>query len=163
MTFPVNTAYFHVCGYARGYTYSSMDAFWRSQKRTIDDAYVDGLSITHGNPRKHLWTLAVGQSEHVSNGDIRCPRDRNPFDFTRVPDFVGNNFYCEAAFIGPVWEDRIAWEDPLWDGQGCVSSTAQSCSRYGWFHHDIAPSQDDIEVRWCSDEEGVLRISTPVS
>ena len=63
---------------------------------------------------------------------------------------VGNNFYCEAGF--PRIEARIAWEDPLWDGQGCVSSTAQSCSRYGWFHRDIAPSQEDIEFRWCSDQ-----------
>ena len=147
VTFPVNTTYLHVCGYARGYQYRSMDAFFNSPIRTIDDAYADGLSITHGNPKKHLWTLAVGFSELSAN----CPRDRNPFDFTRVPDFVGNNFYCEAGFNTTI-EARIAWEDPLWDGQQCVSSTAQSCSRYGWFHREIAPSQEDIEVRWCADQ-----------
>ena len=119
--------------------------------RTMNDAYVDGLSITHGNPRKHLWTLAAGISELYSNLAIRCPRDTDPFDFTRVPDFVGNNFYCETGYETTI-EARIAWEDPLWDGQQCVSSTAQSCSRYGWFHRDIAPSQEDIEVRWCSDQ-----------
>ena len=33
---------------------------------------------------------------------------------------------------------RLVWEDPLWDGQQCVSSTAQSCSitikviHYNW-------------------------------
>ena len=151
VTFPVNTTYSHVCGYARGYQYYTMDAFWQSPIRTINDSYVDGLSITHGNPRKHLWTLAVGLDK--LNADIyACPRDTDPFNFTRVPDFVGNNFYCEAGYSS-VYEDRIAWEDPLWDGQGCVSSTAQSCSRYGWFHHDIEPSQEDIEVRWCADQE----------
>ena len=151
VTFPVKTTYSHVCGYARGYQYRSMDAFWQSPIRTIDDAYVDGLSITQGNPRKHLWTLAAGHSELVGLLDVRCPRDRDPFDFTRVPDFVGNNFYCEAGFTSNA-EMRIAWEDPLWDGQHCVSSTAQSCSRYGWFHRDIIPSQKDIEVRWCADQ-----------
>ena len=153
VTFPVNTTYSHVCGYARGYQYYTMNAFLNSPIRTIDDAYIDGLSITHGNPRKHLWTLAVGRDELTTRGIItRCPRDGDPFDFTIVPDFVNNDFYCEAGFIGPDLEDRIAWEDPLWDGQGCVSSTAQSCSRYGWFHRDIAPSQEDIEVRWCADQ-----------
>ena len=152
VTFPVNTTYSHVCGYARGYQYRSMDAFWRSYLRTINDAYVDGLSITHGNPRKHLWTLAAGVSELHSTLALQCPRDTDPFDFTRVPDFVGSNFYCETGFIGTEWEERTAWEDPLWDGQQCVSSTAQSCTRYGWFHRDIEPSQEDIEVRWCGDQ-----------
>ena len=105
VTFPVNTTYSHVCGYARGYQYYSMDAFWQSPIRTINDAYVDGLSITHGNPRKHLWTLTVGFNELITM-DItsRCPRDRDPFNFTRVPDFINNDFYCEAGFIGPDWE-----------------------------------------------------------
>ena len=83
---------------------------------------------------------------------IWCPRDLDPFDFTVVPVFVGNNFYCETGSPHTRPEVRIAWEDPLWDGQGCVANTAQSCTRYGWFHRDIAPSQEDIEVRWCSDE-----------
>ena len=153
VTFPVNTTYCHVCGYARGYQYYTMDAFWQSPIRTINDAYIDGISITQGNPRKHLWTLAVGFSElHTTNLEVRCPRDLDPFDFTIVPVFVGNNFYCETGFPHAMIEARIAWEDPLWDGQQCVSSTVQSCSRYGWFHRDIAPSQEDIEVRWCSDE-----------
>ena len=28
---------------------------WRRQ--TIDDYYVDELSITHGNSRQHIWTF----------------------------------------------------------------------------------------------------------
>ena len=150
VTFPVNTTYSNVCAYARGYQYYTMDAFWQSPIRTIiNDAYIDGLSITHGNRRKHLWTLAVGNTE-LSSLHVRCTRDTDPFDFTRVPDFVGNNFYCEAGFHTNTGEARIAWEDPLWDEQQCtVQST--SCSRYGWFHRDIASSQEDIEVRWCAD------------
>ena len=68
VTFPLNTTYSHVCGYARGYQYRTMDGFFSSPIRTMDDAYVDGLSITHGNTRKHLWTLVVGYSElHTTN------------------------------------------------------------------------------------------------
>ena len=120
VTFSVNTTYSHVCGYARGYAYYTMDAF--AAGGNIDAPYVDGLSITHGNPRKHLWTLAVGLSELTADTISRCPRDTDPFNFHRVPDFVGHDFYCEAGYIGPDWENRIAWEDPLWDGQQCVSS-----------------------------------------
>ena len=151
-TFPVNTTYSHVCGYARDYQYRSMDAFWMSPIRTIDDAYVDGLSITHDNPRKHLWTLAVGLNEVSTYSELaRCPLDLDTYDISLIPDFVKNNYYCEAGYE-TMDEARIAWEDPLWDGQQCFSSTAQSCSRYGWFHREIAPSQEDIEVRWCADE-----------
>ena len=88
---PVNTTYSHVCGYARGYQYRSMDAFWQSPIRTIDDAYVDGLSITHGNPRKYLWTLAVGTYELNTHLEARCPLDLDTYDIRRIPEFVRNN------------------------------------------------------------------------
>ena len=46
-------SYQHVCGRARGYQKGSPDAFYTN---SIDTYYVDGLSITHGNPRQHIWT-----------------------------------------------------------------------------------------------------------
>ena len=144
VTFPVNTTYSQVCGIARGYQYGTMDAF---QEVTIDQTYVDGLSITRGRQRQHLWTLAVGQFETV-NGVISCPGDRNPFNFDNVPDFVGDHFYCESGFT-TYPSGKTAWSDPLWDGAGCVVYTAHSCDRHGWFHREIEPTQDDIEVRWC--------------
>ena len=36
---------------------------------------------------------------------------------------------------------------------GCVADTAHSCDRYGWFHRETEPTQDDIEVRWCGNQE----------
>ena len=68
--------------------------------RTIDDAYVDGLSITHGNPRKHLWTLAVGTYELSTHLEARCPLDLDAYNISRIPEFVGNNYYCEALEFG---------------------------------------------------------------
>ena len=67
VTFPVNTTYSQVCGIARGYQYFIMDAFQLVTGETIDQTYVDGLSITRGSPRQHLWTLAVGLSENYHN------------------------------------------------------------------------------------------------
>ena len=74
VTFPASSAhYHHVCGYARGYQLGNMNAFLHALSRTIDETYVDGLSFTHGTPREHIWTLAVGRSEH--NDGSACPRD----------------------------------------------------------------------------------------
>ena len=45
---------------------TSVSALHRSGT-TIDDPYVDGgVSITHGNPREHIWTLASGHSARTS-------------------------------------------------------------------------------------------------
>ena len=151
VTFSVNTTYSQVCGIARGYQYGHMDAFQVVTDETIDQTYADGLSITRGSPRQHLWTLAVGWSE-TFDGEQACPRDQDPFNFDNVPDFVGDHFYCESGFATSEY-DKTAWSDPLWDGAGCVTDTAHSCDRYGWFHREIEPTQDDIEVRWCSNEE----------
>ena len=45
-----------VIGYQKGYT----TAFSRWHGKDINDAYVDGVSITIGSPRKHVWTYAAG-------------------------------------------------------------------------------------------------------
>ena len=84
VTFPVNTTYSQVCGIARGYQYATMDAFKAITGETIDQTYVDGLSITRGSPRQHLWTLAVGLREDFERGQA-CPRDLN---FDNELDFV---------------------------------------------------------------------------
>ena len=147
--YTVNTTYTQVCGIARGYQYGSMDGFVSSPGKTIDQVYIDGLSITNGNPRQHLWTYVVSHHEGGSLPRIRCPRDRSPYDFSQVPTFVGDHFYCETGFTTR-YGIRAAWSDPLWDGAGCVHNIAHSCDRYGWFHREIEPTQDDIEVRWCA-------------
>ena len=81
VTFPVNTTYSQVCGIARGYQYGVMDAFQVVTGETIDQTYVDGLSITRGSPRQHLWTLAVGWDEDTKDKG-RCPRDQDLLTLT---------------------------------------------------------------------------------
>ena len=60
-------------------------------------------------------------------------------------------FYCETGFTATT-SGITVWSDPFWDGAGCVADTDHSCDRYGWFHREIEPTQDDIEVRWCSNQ-----------
>ena len=57
-------SYTRVCGQVIGYQFGSPDAFRRSKyPYTIDEVYIDGVSITHGSPRSHIWTFATGESE----------------------------------------------------------------------------------------------------
>ena len=51
-----NIEYSQVCGRVIGYQYSSADAFYPTLN-DINAAYVDGVSITRGRPRRHIWQL----------------------------------------------------------------------------------------------------------
>ena len=139
----------------RGYQYYTPDAFYPSSGKTINDAYIDGISVTHGSPRRHLWSFAASYYEHYRGEfNIICPcaRPADP-DNSRwyIPDFVGNDYYCESGFVS-IAQSRIAWEDPLWDGAGCVTPGNTCCQRHGWFHKQVNLTSDSIEVRWCGDQ-----------
>ena len=59
-TFSVqNVGFNKICGKIKGYQKGSPDVFHGS---SLDNGYVHGVSITIGNPRKHLWTYANGVS-----------------------------------------------------------------------------------------------------
>ena len=150
LQFSPNGNYTNVCGRVRGYQDYSTEAF-HTGTNSIDSYYLHGVSITHGTPRTHLWSYVAGQSERFSTTIHRCPCARpDPTDRSDVPSFIGEDFYCESGFSGSYDENRIAWEDPLWDGQGCLASGNQCCNRYGWFHREIPATSDNIEVRWCA-------------
>ena len=82
-----NVSYQRVCGRARGYQKGKTDAFLAGGN--IDGSYVDGLSITHGSPRQHIWTYAVGVAEHTGHNPSRCPCAASPG--SAPPSFVSSN------------------------------------------------------------------------
>ena len=82
-----NIQYSTVCGRITAYQVGSTDDF-RVPNDTINLAYVDGVSLTHGNPRQHIWTFAAAGS-----GDRICDLCR---DETR-PGSVGNDFFCDTG------------------------------------------------------------------
>ena len=56
--------YSQVCGKVIGYQVGWTDAARRddsSIKNNINTYYADGVSLTHGNPTKHVWTLICGE------------------------------------------------------------------------------------------------------
>ena len=146
--------YSKVCGQARGYQYYSIDAFGQSSNN-INSHYVDGVAITYGSPRQHLWTYAAGLSDDgdYDGGNGNCPCAKNPG--SAPPDFVGVDYYCESGITGR-WQDndRIALEDPLWDGDGCGPGNS-CCNQTGlpWFYRTLPQEVGDyIEVHVCGSE-----------
>ena len=155
-TFPVlGREYSKICGRIRAYQWGSPDAFTNYQRQiiTIDGAYIDGVSVTHGTPRNHIWTFAAGVSESNPTWDSVCPCDTSRA--IRVPSFVGDDYFCESGLNEP-WAGqlRISPNDILWDGEDCLPSST-CCSRYNppYFVKQLPNSTtNDIEARICLDE-----------
>ena len=152
--------YTRVCGRARGYQVSSTDGFNHQPgvNDSINGPYVDGLSITHGTPRQHIWTYVVGLID--PGGRAGCPCSPNPG--VNPPSFVGSNYCCESGTSNSFSYGTYYFSDPLWDGSDCSSSNT-CCSNINlpWFQDQLSEmTQDDIEVRICADErfsnEGVI-------
>ena len=149
-TFSVQKVGFNkICGKIKGYQKGSPDAFYSSP--SLNNGYVDGISITVGNPRNHIWTYAVGISDdHNYNGINACPCARYPG--RAPPSFVGEHYYCESGNTGRHDNNQYHTEDPLWDGAGC-SANNNCCSNADqpWFFRQLATNrQDDIEARLCN-------------
>ena len=134
-------SYTRVCGRVIGYQFGYPDGFRNS---TIDQTFVDGVSITHGCPRSHIWTFAADGKETYQI----CPCKGG----ARTTTFVGNNYYCESGYNGVSSPSSVLYtSDPLWDGMQCESE-GSCCSTAPWFTVDLVSStSDDIEVRICSD------------
>ena len=152
--------YSRVCGKIIGYQQQSPDAFhsyYINQQRTIDDVYVDGVSLTHGhNPRKHIWTFAAAVDEESTYPSAVCPcTNIHDSNASRIPPYVGRDYFCDTA-SEQRWEYRFYPDDPLWDGQGC--GPLNTCCTFNtppWFMKQLpSPTTDDIEMRLCTDQGG---------
>ena len=151
--------YSRVCGRIHGYQESSPDAFRPyndNQGYTIDDPYVDGVSLTYGfSPRKHIWTFGAGVTDSGAD-TYRCPCSATASQTWPgvLPPYIGNDYFCEAGASTNWQRGTIYRDNPLWDGTGCLSSS--SCCTLNnppWFCKTLpAPTQDNIEVRSCGDQ-----------
>ena len=155
MFFPVSGgAYNRVCGRVTAYQYSVTAAFYHYRFRratTIDEAYVDGVSLTHGSPRQHIWTFAAGYSEAtpISYGSCPCDASVN----ISIPLFVGGDYFCESGANSGRPRTRAFYsDDPLWDGKNCTnSSTCCSFNNPPYFTKRLSSATtDDIEMRLCN-------------
>ena len=166
--FSVPYSYNKICGQLRGFQRGSPDAFYPHAfaqgiaptelyepaifSKTVNDVYVDGVSITLGDPRKHVWTYAVGASDDDDFPYYNCPCAN--ISSLEAPVFVGNNYYCESGNTGPFSGGTLYSDDVLWDGEQCLPGNS-CCYRTGqpWFFHQLPISVGEhLEVRICKDQ-----------
>ena len=174
--------YSQVCGQLRGYqrgTPNGFDNYYSSlmnTPKTIDNGYVDGVSITYGSPsRKHIWTYANGLNLMFAGvPQYSCPCN---YGILLVPPpFVGTDYYCETGDNDKICcddNDTICCDpsftafyhnDPLWDGQQCPGEEAPCCTHPNmpWFNKTLSETTTEhIELRVCGNQV-ILNEDTPL-
>ena len=146
--FFISHQYSKVCGRVIGIQVASPDAFYDGRGSDINEGYMDGVSITRGSPRHHIWSYAGSYSETAEYFMHACPCDYS--GATQPQAFVGSNYYCESGNPTQEWVGRVFPNDKLWDGEQC-SDEGTCCTGTNtppWFSVNLSsPTSDDIEVR----------------
>ena len=136
-------SYSKLCGLVYGYNEDTPDGFVRHPpcpSCTIDDPYLDGVSITHGSPRQHIWSLAAG----AFTGSCTCGVASQSI----IPSFVKECFFCDAE-----GRNTYTYSDRLWDKHDCLAGAEACCEKGQWFCKDLPQATtDDIEFRLCTDQ-----------
>jgi hypothetical protein len=142
-------AYTRVMGKMTGVVFGDQDAF-AAHDRGINDIYVDGVSLTIGNPREHVFTF-IG-AHPCYDGIVRCPCDGG----TSAPDFVDASF-CDrpGQAARPAGCNNGARDfdaaTPLWDGP----TDECNADADGLFVRDTLQAHtaaDDIDIRLMADQ-----------
>ena len=159
-------AYEQVCGKVIAYQNKTPDGQCPSayRSRTIDEVYIDGVSLTHGSsPRKHIWTFIASHGE-MSLFDTRCnacPCFTNFRGTTRIP-FIGEDYFCDTGSRTSALHIFYG-DDPLWDGKGCGPTS--NCCTFNtppWFNKQLNyTTSDQLEMRICGNE-GTANEDVPV-
>ena len=154
-------SYSQICGKVVGYQKGTPDAVHANVN--ISSAYLDGVSITRGSPRKHVWSYIAGASSN-GNSVATCPCSTGATH--TVPSFVGEHYYCESGTNSAPSYGTVYTADPLWDGNNCPSYEAPCCTGTAglpWFFRDYgnATITDYIELRVCGNQ-GYADEDTPV-
>ena len=157
VSFPSGGIYNEVCGRVIGYQYGYSGGINPiGHPDNIDRAYLDGVSITRGSPRTHVWSFVTAHNEvqDISSDNRHlcpCSEDSYPL-YDQLPGFVGDDWFCESgASTSPTQGSFFYNNDPLWDGNQC-SALEPCCSTRGqpWFHKVFnTASSEDIELRAC--------------
>ena len=171
----IGISYSQVCGRVVGYQYASPDAVYpgdysgatygsviEPQHNDINSYYVDGVSITRGSPRQHVWTLMAGLLESsnftlTNDGRYNCPCSQGSPQNLTLQSFIGNDYFCESgnSDTNKNFRSILYTSDPLWDGKGCGSLEGVCCAAPGlpWFNKILNTTTTDyLELRVCADE-----------
>ena len=112
-------SYTQVCGRVTGYQYNSPDAGYLfdgpplTPGNEINEPYIDGVSVTYGTPRQHLWSL------YAAFHESRCC---NEYFHSHIEsfNFTGSNYFCDTTN-----NNIFSSDSPLWDGNTpCTTSSS---------------------------------------
>uniref|UniRef100_A0A1X7U5Y1 Fibrinogen C-terminal domain-containing protein n=1 Tax=Amphimedon queenslandica TaxID=400682 RepID=A0A1X7U5Y1_AMPQE len=163
---PNGLNYTQICGRVTAFQFAHTDAISPAifAGQGIDSYYVDGISITRGLPRKHVWTLMSALFENYLSSTDSCPCATG--STIPTPSFVGDDYYCESGNPNSWYANNLLYpNDPLWDGQGCTSLESPCCTNPNlpWFHRNLTNSTNEhIELRSCGNE-APWNEDTPIS
>ena len=151
--------YSQVCGRIVSYQYGHTDAFRADQ--SIDSYYVEGVVLTHGSPREHIWTFAAALDETQTSSQVcPCTNINNPTTDFSIQSFIGDDYFCETGappgtVVSSSGTGSFYPDDPLWDGDGCgPTSTCCTFNNPPWFCKQLPQTTtDDLEVRICASYE----------
>ena len=136
VTYAINDNYKCIFGRINALQVGTPDGFQRHglsrpEKPTLNDNYVDGVSLTRGSsPRTHIWTYIATAPSCTS-----CSM--------RFPAFLDSSQYTCDANSGCTVNQVCG--NLLWDGNECEGTTT--------FYRQLPqPTSDDIEMRVCRDE-----------
>ena len=139
--------YSQVCGRIYGRYSLTPDGFDtfpddRPDTPTIDDNYVDGVSLSYGmSPRNHVWTLAatIPQSNRMT-GCASC-------NF-KVPVFVGSDYSCQIVpDCTSLSDDSTCRQVEVWNDDNLCNGN------YIFYRNLTQTTTEDLEMRLCRDQE----------
>ncbi len=149
-------AYSQICGRVKAYHYGSPSAFHTPRTgNDIDSAYLDGVSITHGNPRQHVWSFANALAEDLDTNlkQHLCPCVDSNYNSNVIPSFVGEDYFCDTGSADYALVGTLYTAHPLLDGEGVVSNSSSCFDKSQWFCKNLPePTTDIVELRLCADE-----------
>ena len=102
-------SYSRVCGRILAYQAGLTDSFYVSAfagRTSIDSAYVDGASVTHGpaGSRQHIRTFAAALYDedpyYSPYLNFFCTNTRYNWPY-QLPSFIQNNYFCDTGNPGP--------------------------------------------------------------
>lgn len=141
-------SYNRVCGRINAFASGGPDAFI-NDPRTIEEVYVDGVSLTHGSgtERTHIWTFVAAAIDDPSmaNSQFACPCDGGQ----GPPAFVGSDYFCEAGAgdVTPI-PSGPQLNDLLWDGLMCTTESCCTFNTPPYFTTYLDdPTTDPIDAR----------------
>ena len=156
--------YSRVCGRIIGYQFGHPNAFWsynNDHSLSIDTYFLDGVVLTYGQPRCHIWSFVSGYGQYVNNLE-GCPCNVGAME-RPIPPYIEDSYFCDSGYG---YSNAVPYiyftNDPLWDGSGCVRGSCCQFNSPPWFCKDLPEyTTEDIELRLCLNE-GVGNEDTPI-